>query len=95
MKTRWKYISFTYQKFIENCIFDSGYIIFNKNNSFEYAYYLSRLIWLFDPKQAIIEICIDEESQMIISNPIYDMVLLMVPLKKPSEKELEQMNLTQ
>ncbi len=68
LRSKGKYIAHTFRYLLDHCKFEGKLILFNSKIKFSYSL-LKMFIWLFNPKDAIIEVDLDEPTPMIISAP--------------------------
>lgn len=78
LRVEWTYTPFTFQYLLEQCKFEGDLIFFSNEATFYYPH-IHTFIWLFNPKYAIIEVNLSEETPLIISSPHIDFELVLAP----------------
>lgn len=68
LRRAFKYTPYTFQHLLDKCIFEGDLIFFNKEIGFSFSL-LSKFIWIFNPKYAIVEVCLNNPIPMIVSAP--------------------------
>ena len=75
LRRDWNYSSYTFQHILDTCRIHGDIVFFNENIAFHFIF-LKKFIWLFNPKYAIIEVNLSEETPLIISSPHIDFELV-------------------
>lgn len=78
LRESFKYIPYTFQYLLDRCNFVGEAIFFNNEIAFHFTH-VNKFIWLFNPKYAIIEVCLNDPIPMIISSPHIPFEMILAP----------------
>lgn len=73
------YKAYTFQHILDVSTFNGEHILINNEFVFYYTY-LSKFIWLFNPKHAIIEVNLNQKTPLIISAPDIPFEMVLAPI---------------